>query len=109
MLAAVSAIATEHKIPVQVAVEELMGCGYGVCMTCVMPMRSPKAKKEDSGDGIVYARSCTEGPVFNGAAVIWNGAADSVSLAQSELSPTGVPTRGVAVAVADDELAPPGN
>jgi dihydroorotate dehydrogenase electron transfer subunit len=110
MLAAVSRICVEQKIPVQVAVEELMGCGYGVCMTCVMPMRRPKAAKKDdaSDDGIVYARSCTEGPVFNGAAVIWNGAADPVSMDQSELSPTGVPTRGVHVDPSD-ELAPPGN
>jgi hypothetical protein len=106
----VSRICVEQKIPVQVAVEELMGCGYGVCMTCVMPMRRPKTAKKDDAtdDGIVYARSCTEGPVFNGAAVIWNGAADPVSMDQSELSPTGVPTRGVHVDPSD-ELAPPGN
>jgi dihydroorotate dehydrogenase electron transfer subunit len=110
MLAAVSRICVEHEVPVQVAVEELMGCGYGVCMTCVMPMRKPRTKKDDAADdAIVYARSCTEGPVFNGAAVIWNGAADPVSLDQSELSPTGVPTRGVAIDEPSDELAPPGN
>ncbi|MDQ4065333.1 MAG: dihydroorotate dehydrogenase electron transfer subunit, partial [Actinomycetota bacterium] len=38
MLAAVTRVASAHKIPVQVAVEELMACGYGVCMTCVMPL-----------------------------------------------------------------------
>ena len=109
MLAAVSRICVEQNVPVQVAVEELMGCGYGVCMTCVMPMRNPRAGKGVADDAVVYARSCTEGPVFNGAAVIWNGAADPVSLDQSELSPVGVPTRGVALAGTDDELPPPGN
>ena len=89
MLAAVSAIAVKHKLPVQVAVEELMGCGYGVCMTCVMPLRRKKRKDAPAEDGIVYARSCTEGPVFNGASVIWNGSA--------------------AVVDPDNELAPPGN
>jgi dihydroorotate dehydrogenase electron transfer subunit len=115
MLAAVTRVCIEQNVPVQVAVEELMGCGYGVCMTCVMPLRRPpksttsKSKKEKDDDLIVYARSCTEGPVFNGATVIWNGAADPVSLDQSELSPVGVPTRGVAFDQPDDELAPPGN
>jgi dihydroorotate dehydrogenase electron transfer subunit len=110
MLAAVSRICVEQKVPVQVAVEELMGCGYGVCMTCVMPLKRPGSKRDEGGDdGIVYARSCTEGPVFNGAAVIWNGAADPVALDQSELSPTGIPTRGVHVDEPADQLAPPGN
>jgi dihydroorotate dehydrogenase electron transfer subunit len=115
MLAAVTRVCIEQNVPVQVAVEELMGCGYGVCMTCVMPLRRPpksgpsKNKKEKDDDTIVYARSCTEGPVFNGATVIWNGAADPVSLDQSELSPVGVPTRGVGFEDAGDELAPPGN
>jgi dihydroorotate dehydrogenase electron transfer subunit len=108
-LAAVSRICVEQGVPVQVAVEELMGCGYGVCMTCVMPLTRPTRSKEKDDDTIVYARSCTDGPVFNGAAVIWNGASDPVALDQSELSPTGVPTRGVAFSDPDDELAPPGN
>lgn len=109
MLAAVSRVCVEKGIPVQVAVEELMGCGYGVCMTCVMPMRNPRKKATDDDDAIVYARSCTEGPVFNGAAVIWNGASDPVALDQSELSPVGVPTRGAGFPEPGDELAPPGN
>jgi dihydroorotate dehydrogenase electron transfer subunit len=112
MLAAVSRIAANRKIPVQVAVEELMACGYGVCMTCVMPLRRPtprRAKEGDSSDEIVYARSCTEGPVFNGTAVVWNGASELVSLEQSELAPAGVPVRQTALIEQDDEHAPPGN
>ena len=104
MLAAVSKIAVEQSLPVQVAVEELMACGYGVCMTCVMPLRRPK-----TGEEIVYARSCTEGPVFNGATIVWNGATDPVPPDQSELSPAGVAYRGSPDLSDDDELAPPGN
>ena len=91
MLAAVSRIAVERKIPVQVAVEELMGCGYGVCMTCVMPLRRKARRDEDPADAIVYARSCTEGPVFNGGSVVWNGSGEPVAEDQSELSPVGTP------------------
>lgn len=91
MLAAVSKIAVEHKVPVQVAVEELMGCGYGVCMTCVIPLRRKKRKDAVGEDGVVYARSCTEGPVFNGASVIWNGSAETVDTETSELTPADGP------------------
>jgi dihydroorotate dehydrogenase electron transfer subunit len=114
MLAAVSRICVESKVPVQVAVEELMGCGYGVCMTCVMPLRRPPRKVAKGGaepdeDSVYYARSCTEGPVFNGASVVWNGSADAVAPDQAELTPAGAASRGTAALSADDEHAPPGN
>lgn len=65
MLAAVSSRCRERKIPVQVAVEERMGCGTGVCFTCVLPARSR--------DGTVsMRRSCIEGPVFDGARIAWD-------------------------------------
>lgn len=75
MLEAVSKIAVEQKVPIQVAVEELMGCGYGVCMTCVMPIRQKIKSAGGEKEEIVYARSCTEGPIFNGATIAWNGEA----------------------------------
>ncbi len=116
MLDAVTKVAVSHRIPVQVAVEELMACGYGVCMTCVMPLRKPvkttkESSKKDGGageeDAFVYARSCTEGPVFNGAHVIFNGTPDLVS--DVELAPAGTPIRQSPIGDLDDELAPPGN
>lgn len=108
MLEAVSRAGAAHKLPVQVAVEELMGCGYGVCMTCVMPVRHKKTRKDDAEE-IIYARSCTEGPVFNGAAVVYNGLLDSVASDQSELSPGGEAVRHDDLVLEPDELAPPGN
>jgi dihydroorotate dehydrogenase electron transfer subunit len=75
MLAAVSRLCGERGVPVQVSVEELMGCGYGVCMTCVVPVRRAKPRR-DQDAAVSYARSCTEGPVFDGAAVVWDGAGD---------------------------------
>jgi dihydroorotate dehydrogenase electron transfer subunit len=38
MLRQVTLLARRYDIPVQVAVEELMACGVGVCMTCVLPV-----------------------------------------------------------------------
>jgi dihydroorotate dehydrogenase electron transfer subunit len=109
MLAAVSRVCSARKIPVQVAVEELMACGYGVCMTCVMPLQRRRRKEESAEDALVYARSCTEGPVFNGEAVVWNGEADLVAEDQAELSPAGVPTRMSPLFDIEDEHPPPGN
>ncbi|MGH2820537.1 MAG: dihydroorotate dehydrogenase electron transfer subunit [Actinomycetota bacterium] len=111
MLAAVSQVCSEHDIPVQVAVEELMACGFGVCMSCVMPVER-KVRKDESET--VYVRSCTEGPVFNGASVVWNGAVtepelDRVSADQAELSPAGSPARHEGYDVTDGEHPPPGN
>jgi dihydroorotate dehydrogenase electron transfer subunit len=64
MLSAVSTVAKRHRIAVQVAVEEAMACGVGVCMTCVVPY-----KREGQ---IVNVRSCMEGPVLNGRRIQWD-------------------------------------
>lgn len=63
MLAAVSALSIELGVGCEVAVEEFMACGIGVCWTCVVPVSA----NGDTG----MLRSCTEGPVFDGAAVEW--------------------------------------
>ena len=64
MLRAVSEVAKRHRLPVQVAVEEAMACGVGVCMTCVVPY-----KREGQ---VVNVRSCVEGPVLNGRRIQWD-------------------------------------
>ncbi len=62
MLRAVASIAEEYGLPSQVAVEESMACGIGVCMTCVLPIAG--------ADGITrMLRSCVDGPVFLGEQV----------------------------------------
>lgn len=64
MLRTVTEIGTEYGIPTQVAVEEAMACGIGVCMTCVLPVIG--------SDGITrMQRSCVDGPVFRGDLVRW--------------------------------------
>jgi dihydroorotate dehydrogenase electron transfer subunit len=65
MLRAVAEIAEAHGIPSQLAVEEAMACGIGVCMTCVLPVRGD--------DGLTrMLRSCVDGPVFMGESVRWD-------------------------------------
>ncbi|WP_327045073.1 dihydroorotate dehydrogenase electron transfer subunit [Microbispora sp. NBC_01189] len=61
-LRGVTAVAAEFGIPVQVAVEERMACGIGVCMTCVVPIIGD--------DGVTrMVRACADGPVFRGERV----------------------------------------
>ncbi|GAA3736719.1 dihydroorotate dehydrogenase electron transfer subunit [Salinactinospora qingdaonensis] len=62
MLRAVSALSMRYDIPVQVAVEETMACGTGVCMACVVPVVGD--------DGVTrMMRACVDGPVFRGEQV----------------------------------------
>jgi dihydroorotate dehydrogenase electron transfer subunit len=65
MLQAVGVIAKERAIRAQVAVEESMACGIGVCMTCVLPVRGDDGKSR-------FVRSCVEGPVFDALNVRWS-------------------------------------
>jgi dihydroorotate dehydrogenase electron transfer subunit len=64
MLRAVSERCAERQIPVQVAVEERMACGIGICFTCVVPVVGRDGQVRNK-------RACFEGPVFNGARIDW--------------------------------------
>jgi dihydroorotate dehydrogenase electron transfer subunit len=52
-------------IPTQLAVEESMACGVGVCMTCVLPVIG-------SDDKTRMVRACVDGPVFAGDRIRWD-------------------------------------
>lgn len=53
------ACAARPRLPVQVAMEQQMGCAMGVCLACVIPTRHG------------YQRVCRDGPVFQASEVIW--------------------------------------
>lgn len=71
MLQSVTEVATAHGAVAQVAVEEAMACGVGVCMTCVLPVRGTDGRTR-------MVRSCAEGPVFRGDLVRWDAFHDGV-------------------------------
>jgi dihydroorotate dehydrogenase electron transfer subunit len=81
MLAAVSMVATAAGVPCQVAVEEQMACGTGICFSCVLPVGDGGGA--GAQEATRMARSCLEGPVFDGAAVAWT------ELGFAELEPAG--------------------
>ncbi|HZP89713.1 MAG TPA: dihydroorotate dehydrogenase electron transfer subunit [Actinomycetota bacterium] len=66
MLRAVAELCIERRLPAQVAVEEQMACGLGICQTCAVPV----IRKD--GSGYDNLRACADGPVFNPARIFWD-------------------------------------
>jgi len=65
-LGAIAAFCAANRLPAQVAVEERMGCGFGLCNTCTIPVA------RSDGSGYDNVRSCVEGPVFNPGLILWD-------------------------------------
>jgi len=63
MLKAVGKIAEEFKVSAELSMDEHMCCGVGICLTCVIPVKT--------ADSWEYQRTCTEGPVFDAQQVVW--------------------------------------
>ena len=64
MLKAVIPMLRKANIKGEVSVEEKMGCGFGVCLSCVV-----NVKKNGT---VEKQRACTEGPVFDIAEIVLN-------------------------------------
>jgi dihydroorotate dehydrogenase electron transfer subunit len=68
MLRAVRDLAADTGWDCWLSLEEHMGCGYGVCKGCVVPVRDP----DDPAAGWRNATCCAEGPVFPAEAIDWD-------------------------------------
>ena len=75
MLQAVGKIADDFKVPAELSMDEHMCCGVGVCLTCVIPIKTAdgprRAEAHAREGGWEYQRTCTEGPVFDSRLVVW--------------------------------------
>jgi len=60
MMRELAKYADQHRVALQVSLEERMGCGYGACVGCVC--------KTIDGNRKV----CEDGPVFDGKEVMWD-------------------------------------
>ena len=60
MMKAISYIAKEKDIPCEASLENMMACGFGACLCCVVETSEGKNKCV-----------CTEGPVFNVNDLAW--------------------------------------
>ena len=65
LLRAAWTLARERGWPCEVSLEEHMGCGYGVCKGCVVPVL------EQTETGWRNATCCSEGPVFAASELDW--------------------------------------
>ena len=66
MLRALNAYCEELGVPIQVSLEERMGCGYGACVGCVCKT------KGKTDEGVTQKKVCKDGPVFLGSEVVWS-------------------------------------
>lgn len=65
MLKALAGYCGRINKPLQVSLEERMGCGYGACVGCT-------CKIQEKNDIVSQKKVCKDGPVFFGNEVIWN-------------------------------------
>ncbi len=68
MLKSLSEISEKYGIPGQVSLDEMMGCGIGACLGCVVKARNTGSLIDDVE---VYKRICKDGPVFDINDIIW--------------------------------------
>jgi len=66
MLRAVAEYCRSNRIPAQVAVEERMACGLGLCWSCAVPVI------RRDGRGFDHVRACVEGPAINAQRILWD-------------------------------------
>ncbi|HET8644172.1 MAG TPA: hypothetical protein VFO85_01710, partial [Vicinamibacteria bacterium] len=67
MLHAVAEVARARTLTAHVSLDPWMGCGVGTCLGCVVWIQRGQ-------DEVPHRRcACTEGPVFDGAEVVWRG------------------------------------
>lgn len=65
MMQAVTEWAAGLSIPVQVSLEERMGCTVGACLGCICTVR-------EQGGAVIRKKVCQDGPVFRGEEVVWD-------------------------------------
>ena len=73
MLLAVASLAERRGLRAQVSLDPWMGCGLGICLSCVVRVQR---RGEERGK---YRCACTDGPVFDAADVVWSDEAASRS------------------------------
>lgn len=67
LLQAIMDISEEWSVGGEIAIETMMGCGFGICMGCPVQARDGK-----TGGG-VFKLTCVDGPVFNTTEILLDG------------------------------------
>jgi hypothetical protein len=64
MMEIVTEICAQAGVHLKVLLEKRMGCGIGVCFSCVQKIRHPDGTDD-------YTRICVEGPLFDAKDILW--------------------------------------
>ena len=67
MLKALGDLARRREWPCQLSLERFMGCGIGVCLSCVTKRRDAASQM-----GWTFRLTCRDGPVVDAADIIWD-------------------------------------
>ena len=65
MMQSVTELGKTSGIPVEVSLEERMGCAVGACLGCVCTLI-------DEAGTLIHKKVCQDGPVFRGEEVVWD-------------------------------------
>lgn len=65
MMQAVTELCLDYQVPVEVSLEERMGCAVGACLGCVVTL-------SDEAGTLIHKKVCQDGPVFRGEEVVWD-------------------------------------
>jgi dihydroorotate dehydrogenase electron transfer subunit len=72
MMKRVAQIAAVRGIDCEVAVERAMACGMGTCQSCCIRVLKPDPGRPPlPGSEWCYRLTCTDGPIFRGADLLW--------------------------------------
>lgn len=63
MMKKIAQIAIDKEIPAEFSLESILGCGFGVCWSCVRRIRKDGQE--------TWLKICEEGPVFSKEEIIW--------------------------------------
>jgi 2-polyprenylphenol hydroxylase and related flavodoxin oxidoreductases len=65
MMQAVTELCLNFGVPLEVSMEERMGCAVGACLGCICTL------KDETGN-LIHKKVCHDGPVFRGEEVVWD-------------------------------------
>jgi len=65
MMRACAGLAARLRIPAQISLESVMGCGFGACWGCVRRIKRAGAEE--------WRKICEDGPVFPAEDIVWDG------------------------------------
>ena len=64
MMEVMTDVCRQADVPLKVLLEKRMGCGFGVCFSCVQKVRRADGATD-------YVRVCKDGPIFDAKDIVW--------------------------------------